>query len=223
MRAISPDEGEKGGGEPRPYDLIVAGVGGQGSLFASQVLAQAAFEQGLTVRVSETYGVAQRGGPVFSQVRLGYEVCGPLIPRGGCHLILGLEPIEALRRAAEYLAPGGAVVLNIRVNAPLETKMGKQPDLDLPTIRRELARLGVGEVLEVDALALALEAGGPATLNVVMLGTLLNVEGFPLTYEAVVRALEAVGAARYMENNLKSLARGREFGLETSKSVPPGL
>ncbi len=121
-----------------PFDLVIAGVGGQGSLFASKVVAQAAFHEGLSVRVAETFGVAQRGGSVYSQVRIGYEVCGPLIPKGRCELILGLEPIEALRRANEYLSPGGNVVLNSHVQAPLETKMGRQPHLDLPTILQEL-------------------------------------------------------------------------------------
>ena len=122
------------------------------------------------MRVAETYGVAQRGGAVFSQIRLGYDVCGPLIPKKQCPLILGLEPIEALRRAVDYLAPGGSVVLNTRVNAPLETKMGREPSLDLPAIRDELDRLDAGRVVEVDALALAKQAGGAATMNVVMLG-----------------------------------------------------
>jgi indolepyruvate ferredoxin oxidoreductase beta subunit len=196
-----------------PLDLIVAGVGGQGSLFASKVIAQAAFLQGVSVRVAETYGVAQRGGSVYSQIRLGYEVCGPMIPQGGCRLILGLEPIEALRRATEYLAPGGTVVLNTRVNPPLETKMGKQPDLDIATIQEQLERLGTGRIMPVDALALAQEAGGPATVNVVMLGALLSLEGFPLSYEALVQAVETTGKASLREQNLLSLARGQQHGL----------
>ncbi len=194
-----------------PLDLIVAGVGGQGSLFASKVIAQAAFHQGVSVTVSETYGVAQRGGSVYSQIRLGYDVCGPMISRGSCHLILGLEPIEALRRAAEYLAPAGIVILNTRVNEPLETKMGRQPGLDIATIRRELGRLDAGAVLELDAMALALEAGGPATINVIMLGTLLSLEEFPLSYESLVKGVESSGKAAYLEHNLRSLLAGRDY------------
>lgn len=195
-----------------PLDLIIAGVGGMGSLFASKVVAQAAFEQGLTVRVAETYGVAQRGGSVFSQIRIGYDVCGPLIPRGTCGVLLGLEPIEALRRAVEFLAPGGAIVVNTRVNAPLETKMGKQPDLDFPTIRAKLDKLGAGVVLEVDAWALAGEAGGAATMNVVMLGALLSVADFPLHYESMAQAIKTIGKPAFLEMNVKSLARGYEHG-----------
>jgi indolepyruvate ferredoxin oxidoreductase beta subunit len=191
-----------------PFDLIVAGVGGQGSLFASKVIAKAAFHEGISVRVAETYGVAQRGGAVFSQIRLGYDVCGPLIPKKTCTLILGLEPIETLRRAKDYLAPGGDVVLNTHINAPLETKMGREPSLDLPTIRAELKRMDAGRVEEVDAAAVAMEAGGATTTNVVMLGALTCVDAFPLSYEALAGAIERTGKAAYLPGNLLSLARG---------------
>jgi indolepyruvate ferredoxin oxidoreductase beta subunit len=211
-----------------PLDLIIAGVGGQGSLYASKVIAQAAFYQGVSVRVAETYGVAQRGGSVYSQVRLGYEVCGPMIPKGSCHLILGLEPIEAMRRSVEYLAPGGIVVLNTRVNAPLETKMGKQPELEITTIQEQLNRLEA-QVLIVDAWTLAQEVGGPATMNVVMLGALLSLEDFPLTHEAMVEAIGRIGKQTYREQNLLSLARGQEYasnlarGRRLSAAYMPGI
>lgn len=202
-----------------PLDLIIAGVGGQGNLFASKVVAQAAFQQGISVRIAETYGVAQRGGSVYSQIRLGYEVCGPMIPKGGCNVILGLEPIEAMRRATEYLAPNGIVVLNTMVNAPLETKMGKQPELDIDTIIRELGRLGAARVLPIDALAIALDAGGPATTNVVMLGALLSLDGLPFTYQSFAQAVEDVGKPEFLQSNLLSLAAGRAQGQALVESV----
>lgn len=197
---------------PKPLDLIIAGVGGQGTLFASQVVAQAAFHQEISVRVAESYGVAQRGGSVYSQIRLGYDVCGPLIPRGGCDIIVGLEPIEALRRAAEYLAPGGKVILNTFVRAPLETKMGEQPDLDAATIRRELNKLKPSTVLELDAQAIAADAGGPTTANVVMLGVLLCLDRCPLTSKTMAHALETVGSSKHIEANLLSLTKGHTHG-----------
>jgi indolepyruvate ferredoxin oxidoreductase beta subunit len=168
--------------------------------------------------VAETYGVAQRGGAVWSQIRLGYGVSGPLIPRGECRFLLGLEPIEALRRARDYLAPGGSVVLNTRIQLPLETKMakmakmGSQPGTDLATIRLELEGLEAGRIVEVDALALAMEAGGPATANVVLLGALSCLPGFPLTGEAMAQGIESAGKKAYLERNLLSLAKGREHG-----------
>jgi indolepyruvate ferredoxin oxidoreductase beta subunit len=196
-----------------PLNLIIAGVGGQGSLFASQVIAQAAIRDGFSVRIAETYGVTQRGGPVYSQVRIGHHVYGPLISLGRSELILGLEPIETLRRAADYLAPGGSVAINTRVNIPLETKLGKQPDLSLETIREKLKELGVGELLAVDARAMAEKAGGAASMNVLMIGTLFGFDKFPLSYNSVEEAVKTISRPRFLEGNLLSLAKGREYAL----------
>lgn len=194
-------------------NLIIAGVGGQGSLFASQVIARAAMQEGFSVRIAETYGVTQRGGPVYSQVRIGHQVYGPLIPKGRCDLILGLEPIETLRRAADYLARGGSVAVNTRVNVPLETKLGRQPDLSLETIKEELQKLGVGELLTVDARVMAERAGGAASMNVLMIGTLFGFDIFPLSYDSVENAVRAITHPRFLEGNLLSLAMGREYAL----------
>jgi indolepyruvate ferredoxin oxidoreductase beta subunit len=201
--------------------LIIAGVGGQGSLFASQVIAQAAIQEGFSVRIAETYGVTQRGGPVYSQVRIGHHVYGPLIPRGRCDLILGLEPIETLRRAADYLASGGSVTINIRANVPLETRLGRQPDLSFETIREELGKLGVGELLAVDARAVAERAGGAGSMNVFMIGTLFSFDIFPLSYDSVEKALRTVTRPRFLEGNLLSLAKGREYAMSI-KAGPDG-
>jgi indolepyruvate ferredoxin oxidoreductase beta subunit len=194
-----------------PFNLIIAGVGGQGNIFASQVVARAAMEEGLSVRIAETYGVTQRGGPVYSQIRIGRPVYGPLIPKGRCHLIVGLEPIEALRRAADYLGAGGGVVLNAHISVPLETQLGRQPALDLETIERELRKLGAGQLLTVDARALAEEAGGAATTNVLMLGAVCAFDAFPLSYESVEDAVRAATRPRLLEANLISLNRGRQY------------
>jgi len=94
-------------------------------------------------------------------------------------------------------------------------KMGSQPGSDLATIRtllEGLEGLEAGLVVEVDALALAMEAGGPATANVVLLGALSCLPGFPLTGEAMERGIEAAGGKAYLERNLLSLAKGREHG-----------
>jgi indolepyruvate ferredoxin oxidoreductase beta subunit len=197
----------------RPFNMIIAGVGGQGSLFASRILAQAAIHQGYSVRVAESYGVTQRGGPVYSQVRIGPRVYGPLIPRGRGQVILGLEPIETLRRCAHYLAPGGGVAVNRRVNEPLESTLGRQPRLEFETIRQEIEKLGVGQLLAVDARAMAEQAGGAATLNVFMVGTLFGLDGFPLSYDSVESAIRAVTPPRFLAGNLLSLTRGQEYAL----------
>jgi indolepyruvate ferredoxin oxidoreductase beta subunit len=199
--------------EVRPFNLIVAGVGGQGSIFASQVVARAAIDEGFLVRIAESYGVTQRGGPVYSQIRIGRPVYGPLIPKGRCDLLVGLEPIEALRRAAEYLAPRGGVVINVHVSVPLETQLGKQPSLNFEDIERHLRQLGAGDLLAMDARALAEEAGGAATANVLMLGAMSVFDAFPLSYESLEDAVRANTRPRFLEANLVSLTRGREYAL----------
>jgi indolepyruvate ferredoxin oxidoreductase beta subunit len=200
-------------GRAGPFNLIIAGVGGQGNIFASQVVARAAIEEGFSVRIAETYGVTQRGGPVYSQIRIGRLVYGPLIPKGRCHLIMGLEPIETLRRAADYLGTGGGVVLNARISVPLETQLGKQPSLNLETIEHELRRLGAEELLTLDARALAEEAGGAATTNVLMLGATSALEVFPLSHESMENALRAITRPHFLEANLISLRSGRDWAL----------
>ena len=196
-----------------PLNLIIASVGGQGSLFASKVIANAAMQEGFSVRIAETYGVTQRGGPVYSQLRIGQQVYGPLIPKLRCDLILGLEPIETLRRAADYLAPGGSVAVNTRVNVPLESKLGRQPDLSFETIRKELQKLGAGELLAVDARVMAERAGGAASMNVFMIGTMFYFDIFPLSYDSVENAVKTITRSSLLEGNLLSLAKGREYAL----------
>lgn len=195
------------------FNLIIAGVGGQGNIFASQVVARAAMSEGYSVRIAESYGVTQRGGPVYSQIRIGRPVYGPLIPKGRCDLLVGLEPIEALRRAAEYLAPGGGVVINTHASVPLETQLGKQPSLTFDDIERHLLRLAVGDLLAMDARALAEIAGGAASVNVLMLGAMSAFDAFPLSYDSLVNAVTANTRPRFLEANLISLTRGREYAL----------
>jgi len=170
-------------------------------------------QEGYSIRIAETYGVTQRGGPVYSQVRMGRRVYGPLIPKGRCHLLLGLEPIEALRRGADYLAPGGSVVINTHVNVPLETQLGKQPDLRFETIEQQLRKLGAGELLAMDARAMAEASGGPATTNVLMLGAMCGLDIFPLSYNSVESAVIAATRPRFLEANLMSLGEGRQYAL----------
>ena len=101
-------------------DIIVAGVGGQGSILASHILAEAAIlaESGnpgggqVKVRVGETFGAAMRGGAVASHVRIGPEVYGPLVSRGQADMVIALEPLEGLRIGVDYVREGGIVVLN---------------------------------------------------------------------------------------------------------------
>ena len=112
--------------EKDPLNLIIAGVGGQGNILASQIVATAGTKEWLYVTVSETYGASQRGGPVMSHVRFSAKAqCGPLIPEGEADIIVGLEPIEALRIIADYGNPNTRVIVSPRPIYPIWVLSGQ--------------------------------------------------------------------------------------------------
>jgi len=107
-----------------PFRIVIAGVGGQGTLLASRLLAQSAIEAELSVKIGETYGMAQRGGPVMSHVQIGGNVSGPQICPGEADVLLGLEEGEAVRRGVTYLKEGGLALVNSRRLPPVEVISG---------------------------------------------------------------------------------------------------
>src|SRR5665811_1233557 len=153
-------------------DIIIAGVGGQGNVLASQIYAAAAVEAGLKVAVGETYGAAQRGGSVVSHLRIS-EDCkyGPLIPRGRAEAIVGLEPLEALRVLLEYGNCQTMVVTNDRLNYPLGVLTGGD---EYPSLERltEAMRRTARKVCVLPATEMAKEAGNAVAANVVLTGAL---------------------------------------------------
>ncbi|MDA8188491.1 MAG: indolepyruvate oxidoreductase subunit beta [Dehalococcoidales bacterium] len=204
--------------DQRGYDVVIAGVGGQGNLLASRLLAHAAMSLGIDVAIAETYGVTQRGGPVHSQVRIGRQVAGALIRGCAADLIIGLEPIEALRRAAEYVKQGGTILVNTVVDLPLASKLGGQPKWDMYGIRRALLELEVGSLVGLNGMEIALKSGGSQTLNVVMTGAACALPGFPLPLEVLMDSIRALLPAKYVEANLASLRAGY-----AALSAAPGL
>ena len=153
-------------------NIIVTGVGGQGSILASHIIAEAALKEHgekYRVRVGETFGAAQRGGAVASHVRIGEEVHGPLLGRGTAGLIIALEPLEALRLGVPYLSPEGIVVMNTTMQVPVDVKVGAVEYPSLEMIIDALKRLGK-RVVAFDGGELAAEAGSSKVLSMVMLG-----------------------------------------------------
>jgi indolepyruvate ferredoxin oxidoreductase beta subunit len=167
-------------------DILIAGVGGQGIILASRALASAAVTAGLPVRTAETIGMAQREGSVVSRVRLGVQEAGPLIPAGAADILLALEPAEACRNL-KYLRPGGKALVSTAPVIPVLAALGSSPyplDDILAYLQDNLPGCRC-----LDALALAREAGSPRTLNLVMLGCLVN---FGLPFPADVLLAEAL-------------------------------
>jgi indolepyruvate ferredoxin oxidoreductase beta subunit len=109
----------------KEINVIICGVGGQGIVLMSEILGNAAVKDGLNVRGSEVLGMAQRGGPVFSNIRMGSEAYAPLTPDGKCNILVAVEPSESLRNVS-YLSKSSVVILNVRKIVPPSVFMGKE-------------------------------------------------------------------------------------------------
>lgn len=151
------------------HNIIVAGVGGQGSIMTSHIIAEAAIKSGIdNVRVGETYGASMRGGCVTSHVRIN-GAFAPLMEEDTADLIIALEPLEGLRNGVVYLAPNGRVIMNKTPLLPMDCSMGyaKYPEID--QIISSLERLG-DEVITIPATRLAVELGEIRVLSTIMIG-----------------------------------------------------
>ncbi len=149
-------------------NITLVGVGGQGILLTSQVVATAALLHGDDVKTNEVHGMAQRGGSVISQVRFGPQVYSPLIPEGATDLLVGFEQLEALRYA-HFLKPGGFAIVNQQDIVPVTVTSGQQPGV--PDLADRLARAYPQRLL-IPALAMARTLGNLRATNMVLAGAL---------------------------------------------------
>ena len=156
-------------------NVLVTGVGGQGVLVASEVIAKVAIAAGLDAKKSEVHGMAQRGGAVVSEVRFGAVVHSPLIPTGEADILVSFEEVEALR-SAHLVRKGGIAVVSRQRIAPLAVSLGKESYPEDPVAL--LFALGL-KVVPVDALGLAVAAGSPKVVNTVILGAVSTYLPFP--------------------------------------------
>ena len=183
--------------------IVLCGVGGQGTILASKLLAAAAMSKGLPVKTVETIGMAQRGGSVFSPVRIGDGVASPLIGCGRADLIIAFEPAEAVRQLP-YLREGGTVVVSTRPIIPVSATIGG-PAYDLAAVMAYL-REQVGEKLVVvDADAAAEALGSAKCLNVVLLGAAVRTGVLALTADDIRSAIAARLPERFHELNFRAL------------------
>ena len=149
-------------------NIIVCGVGGQGTLLASNLIAECALEEGFDVKKSEVHGMAQRGGSVVSHVRFGEAIDSPLLRKGQADILLGFEELEALRWSC-FLKPEGIALVNTQNIVPMSVSAGNAvyPDGILDKIKQLPAQL-----IAVDAINTAKDLGNQKCLNVVLLGVL---------------------------------------------------
>ena len=178
-------------------DILIVGVGGQGTLLASRVLGKYALDAGQDIKLSEVHGMAQRGGSVMTYVRMGEKILSPIIDEGGADLILAFEKLEALRYL-HYLKEGGEVLYSSQEIMPMPVVTGAA---DYPQ--------GIEERLNgcaVDALGLALGAGNSKAANSVMLGALCK--KLSLDKEKFLDALLASIPQKTVDMNKKAFELG---------------
>lgn len=186
--------------------VLITGIGGQGIILASDVLADAAMRTGWDVKKTDSIGMAQRGGSVISHVRMGDVVSSPLIPTGGADVLFGMEKLEAARHC-HFLKPGGQAVINSYGAPPLTVATGakKYPeDEAILSVVRERA----GKVFFIDGLKKVSKLGNTRALNVFLLGALSVL--LPLTEQVWQEALEAKLPSKILQINLQAFLLGRE-------------
>ena len=198
------------------FRLVIAGVGGQGTLLASRLIAQSAIDVGLPVKIGETYGMAQRGGPVMGHIQMGEGVESPQIRPGEADVLLGFEIGEGVRRGVTYLKAGGLALVNTRKFPPVEVISGM---MEYPSEDSLLSLLGevTSRVVTFDATALAELAGDAIATNMVLLGAIVESGELPFRGEVVIEALRKSVRATYLETNLKAFRMGRTAYNDSSK------
>lgn len=189
-------------------NVLIAGVGGQGNLLSSEVIAAAAVREGFNVRVADVFGAAQRGGSVLSHIRIGKEVYGPIIHQGGSKILLGLEPVECLR-ASRLLSPSCTAIVNTRPIYPRDVNMGELAYPSISEIVSLLQRL-VQKVVHQDFVRIAEEAGDSRSLNVVMVGSLAGLELMPIRKETFLGVVTEIIPRETEEVNIKAFELGYE-------------
>lgn len=182
------------------HNILIAGVGGQGTVLASRLIAQCAMSRDLFVRTAETIGMAQRGGSVFSHVRIGENIPSPLIPLGGAQLIIGFEPAETVR-VLPYLSKDGAVIVNMTAVKPVTDALSKSnyrgEDM-LKHLESQLANL-----LQFDGTGLVRECGVEKALNIALIGAAAGQDLLGFTPEEVLAAIEIIIPERYRAANIQ--------------------
>lgn len=185
--------------------ILLAGIGGQGVLFAHQLLAECAIAQDLNVTGAETHGMSQRGGSVVSHLKIG-DSPAPLIRQGTADYLLAFDASESYR-SISFIRRGGTVVVN-----------NSFPDYPTPRLLEQLAAMSVSlRVLDADGIARAL--GRISAANVTLIGFASTCEGFPLSTEMLRGTVARVAPERYREVNLRAFEEGVKAGAAKYETI----
>jgi len=193
----------------KEFNIVLAGVGGQGILLAAEILGTAAVKEGLNVRVSELHGMAQRGGSVVSNVRIGEKVLAPTVLEGRADVLLGFEPLETLRNL-KFASEKALVIMSDEKIPPTElaAKMMKYPSMEEIV---EKIHCFTKNVTIVEAAKLAKKAGNILTQNIILIGALAATEKMPVKTESIVEALRELVPPKHLDINVKAFKLGYEY------------
>lgn len=188
-------------------DIVISGVGGQGTVLASRILAQAALNSGLSARTSETIGMAQREGSVQSHIRIGGDSFGPVIPKGQADVLLGFEPAEAVRTFG-LLKDSGIVLVNLQPIRPITVTLGTSA-YSFETVKQYLDEQS-NQTFYINGFEKAVAAGSYRAVNSVMLGALAGTGLLPFSTEQLLKALLELVPEKARAINEKAF----QFGVE---------
>ena len=187
-------------------NIMIVGVGGQGTLLASRILGNTVINEGFDVKVSEVHGMSQRGGSVVTYVKYGEKVFSPIIDKGEADIILAFEMLEAYR-ALPFLKKGGKIIVNGQQMNPMPVITGacEYPE----NIAEKIAQKA--HVTVIDALSLAKEAGNIKAVNVVLIG--LMAKSTDIAYDKWIQTIKTTVPEKFLDVNLKAFDLG--YGIES--------
>lgn len=182
-------------------NCLLCGVGGQGTVLASKLIARAAINKGMKAKTSETIGMAQRGGCVVSHVRIGETIEAPMIPEGEADVIIAFEPGECVR-CLPYLKKGGTVIVNVKPVMPVTATLGMHYDVNemIDYLQKQDC-----QVILVEGDKICEELGSTKVLNVVLLGTAAGSGKLGITLEEMEDAIKEKINPKFIDLNCKAL------------------
>lgn len=191
-----------------PINLFISGVGGQGNILISRMIGRILSNKGFFLTIGETFGAAQRGGGVFSSLRISeVKYHGPLVPDGQGHVILGLEPLETLRILQSYGNPDVVTVTNFQPVYPVGVLAKRLTYPDLEELKGAIERLSRSSRF-LKATDMAMELGAPIVANIIMLGALLGTNKIPINIDEAEKEIKDSFPASKVELNLTALKMG---------------
>lgn len=196
--------------EKDPLNLIVCGTGGQGNVLLSRLLARAYVKKDYNATIGETFGMTQRGGSVMSHVRVSRRrAYGPLIPEGQGHVMLSIEPMEAIRVLGNYGNPEIVVVSNVRPVYPMPAITGERDYPDMEEIKRVIREMST-RCWFLDATQISLEMGNPILTNMIMIGALVQTNVVNLSRSDIEGIIRETFSGDIAQTNVSAVIQGMD-------------